>query len=133
MFRYKVDWKPSVTSHHVLLSPTHCFLGSKFVYHSMSAAVSANATSTEHKASTSRRYYSKDLRERIIYQRFSLERKPKEISHELDISLRVVQRTLQLWNEIGEVARDPKEYSKRGRPMVLNEMACNVRISCLPL
>ncbi|KIJ56997.1 hypothetical protein M422DRAFT_80294, partial [Sphaerobolus stellatus SS14] len=48
-----------------------------------------------------------------------------QISQELDISLRVVERILQLWNEIGSVVCNPKEYSKRGRPMVLNEMACN--------
>ena len=78
-----------------------------------------------------RRHYSSDLKERIVYQRFSLSRKPSEIAVELDIPLGVAQRTLQLWNEIGVVARDPKGYARQGRPTVLNHVACNVSGSCL--
>ncbi|KIJ42449.1 hypothetical protein M422DRAFT_48268 [Sphaerobolus stellatus SS14] len=77
------------------------------------------------------RHYGKDLWERIIYQQFSLGRKPAQISHELDISLWVIQQTLQLWNEIGNLVHDPKEYAKRGQPMVLDEMACNYMMHLL--
>lgn len=75
----------------------------------------------------SRRHYSKDLRERIIYQSRVLGKSTSEISVDLDISLRVVQHTIQLWNEIGDVVRDPKEYSRRGRPRLMDSVACNVR------
>ncbi|KIJ50159.1 hypothetical protein M422DRAFT_83345, partial [Sphaerobolus stellatus SS14] len=54
-----------------------------------------------------------------------------EISHDLDISLRVVQRTLQLWNEIGDVIRDPREYATRGQPKVLTEIACEYMMKLL--
>ena len=75
----------------------------------------------------SRRHYSKDLRERIIYQSWVLGKSTSEISVDLDISLRVVQHTIQLWNEIGDVVQDPKEYSQRGRPRLMDSVACNVR------
>lgn len=73
-----------------------------------------------------RRGYSRDIKERIVYQHKALEKKPAEIANDLDVSLRVVQRVLQLWKEIGDVVRDPKEYKPRGRPRLLNAIACNV-------
>lgn len=78
---------------------------------------------------TERRHYSADLKKRVIYQYFTLGRKSPQISVELDMPLRVVQRTLQLWNELGDVVQDPRTYMKHGRPTVLNFVACNVRKS----
>ncbi|KAF8580292.1 hypothetical protein K439DRAFT_1357339 [Ramaria rubella] len=48
-------------------------------------------------------HYSCDLKECIIYQHQKLNMKPAEISLSLDMSLCVVQRTLQLYYELGEV------------------------------
>lgn len=74
-----------------------------------------------------RRHYSRDLKERIVWQRKALEKKPADIANELDVPLRVVQRVLQLWNEVGDVVRNPIEYRPQGRPRLLNDLACNVR------
>ncbi|KAJ6527763.1 hypothetical protein B0H19DRAFT_969672 [Mycena capillaripes] len=53
-----------------------------------------------------RTHYSKDLKQRVIYQRFTLRYKPTKIAIQLNIPLRVVQRVITTWKEIGEVARD---------------------------
>lgn len=53
-----------------------------------------------------RRHYSKDLKRRVIYQAFTLQKKTTKIAKSLDIDLRVVQRVLQTWREIGEVCQD---------------------------
>ncbi|KAF8145935.1 hypothetical protein K438DRAFT_1781470 [Mycena galopus ATCC 62051] len=53
-----------------------------------------------------RTHYSKDLKQRVIYQRFTLGYKPTKIAIHLNIPLRVVQRVITTWKEIGEVARD---------------------------
>ena len=74
---------------------------------------------------TTRRHYSKDLKDCIIYQYTILKMKPPEIAISLDMSTRVVYRTLQLWEEIGNVVRNPKNDS-RGRPKLMSETACNV-------
>jgi transposase len=82
---------------------------------------------SEHKEqSTNRRHYSKDLKERVIYQYTVLGLQPAQIALNLDMSARVVHRTLQLWQEIGDVIRNPCTFNKRGRPMLLNDTACNV-------
>ncbi|KAF8501277.1 hypothetical protein BU17DRAFT_58921, partial [Hysterangium stoloniferum] len=74
-------------------------------------------------------HYSKDLKDRVIYQYTILAMKPIEIATNLDMSIRVVHRTLQLWQEIGDVIWDPKTYNIRGRPTLMNETACNVSVS----
>ena len=61
-----------------------------------------------------RHYYSQDLCERVIYQHNVLGKKTTDIARDLDISLRVVQRTLQVWKEIGDVVWDPMDYRKGG-------------------
>ncbi|KIJ43507.1 hypothetical protein M422DRAFT_77579, partial [Sphaerobolus stellatus SS14] len=58
-------------------------------------------------------------------------KKSEEISHDLDIPLRVVQRSLQLWNEIGDVVRDPREYATLGRPKLLSAIACEYMMKLL--
>lgn len=54
-----------------------------------------------------RRRYSRDLRQRVVHQRYKLRTKPPEIAVNLDMSLRVVERVLKLWREIGDVERHP--------------------------
>ena len=53
-----------------------------------------------------RQQYSRDLKKRVVYQAFTLEKTTTEISIDLDIPLRVVQRVLKCWREIGEVCKD---------------------------
>lgn len=50
--------------------------------------------------------YSRDLRERVIHQHFTLKMKSTAIAISLNMSLRVVRRVIELWREIGEVMRD---------------------------
>ncbi|KAF8579856.1 hypothetical protein K439DRAFT_1240632, partial [Ramaria rubella] len=45
------------------------------------------------------------------------------IAKELDMSLRVVQRVLQLYEEIGTVVRNPGLYAKKGRARLLHSCA----------
>jgi len=51
-------------------------------------------------------HYSKDLKEHIIHQAFTLGSKTTQIAINLNMPLRVVQRVITTWKEIGEVARD---------------------------
>jgi hypothetical protein len=50
-------------------------------------------------------HYSWDFRERVIYQSQALGKSNHEITIDLDMSMWVIQQTLQLWNEIGDVVR----------------------------
>ena len=43
---------------------------------------------------------------RVIYQALTLKKKTTRIAIDLDIPLRVVQRVLRSWREIGEVCKD---------------------------
>jgi hypothetical protein len=72
------------------------------------------------------RHYSKDLKDCIMYQYTVVGLKPTQIALNLDMSIWVVQQTLQLWQEIGVVVRDPMKYNKQGRPMLINDTACNI-------
>ena len=53
-----------------------------------------------------RRIYSRDLKWRIIYQTDVLRLTSSEISTNLDIPVRVVQRVRKIWNETGEVCKN---------------------------
>jgi hypothetical protein len=50
--------------------------------------------------------YSKDLKQRVIYQAFTLGKTSTEIAIDLDMPVRVVQRVKKTWAEIGEVCWD---------------------------
>jgi len=67
-----------------------------------------------------RKYYSKDLKERVVYQRLTLGLSTMEIAKNLDMSPRVVQQVLQLYQEIGNVIKDSKTYAKQGRCQLLD-------------
>ena len=56
-----------------------------------------------HRRKHFRRQYSIDLKQRVIYQAYTLGKTPTEIAIDLDIPLRVVQRVKQTWNQIGRV------------------------------
>ncbi|KAJ7303475.1 hypothetical protein DFH08DRAFT_722169 [Mycena albidolilacea] len=53
-----------------------------------------------------RTHYSKDLKQRVIYQCFTLGNETTKIAIQLNIPLCVVQRVITTWKEICEVARD---------------------------
>lgn len=59
-----------------------------------------------------RRHYSKDLKQRVIYQAFTLNKPTTEIAISLDMPLRVVQRVIHTWQEIGEVCRDRRHIGR---------------------
>lgn len=72
-----------------------------------------------------RRRYSRDLRMRVIHQRHKLRRPMSQIAADLDMSLRVVERILNHWREIGDVCRVPK---RRERIKALSSAHAEVRI-----
>ena len=61
----------------------------------------------------SRRTYSNDLWEHVVYQRFPLGSKVSKIANSLNMSQRVVERVLKQWKDTGEVAVDPSVRSKK--------------------
>ncbi|KAJ7194135.1 hypothetical protein GGX14DRAFT_378286 [Mycena pura] len=62
-------------------------------------------------------HYSKDLKKRVIYQSFVLHKSNENITIDLNMPLRVVQRVQQTWAEFGEVCRDRRH---KGRPPLLS-------------
>ena len=52
------------------------------------------------------RAYHLDLKKRVVYQVYTLGMSTTEVSISLNMPLRVVQRVLKTWREIGEVCRD---------------------------
>ncbi|KIJ46833.1 hypothetical protein M422DRAFT_226531 [Sphaerobolus stellatus SS14] len=60
-----------------------------------------------------RRTYSEDLKKRVIYQRFTLERTVNDIAVNLDMPKRVVERVLQIWKDTGEVELESGKKKKR--------------------
>jgi hypothetical protein len=75
---------------------------------------------------TTRRRYSKDVKEIILYQAQILQRPTSQISYDLNIPRRVVQRVLQVYKEIGQAARDPKTYKTPGRPHIITNKVADV-------
>ena len=76
-----------------------------------------------------RQHYSKDLKQRVVYQAMTLGYDTSEIARNLDMSARVVQRTLQTWREIGDVVQDPKQYARRGRARLLDTGCTEVSVA----
>ncbi|PPQ84100.1 hypothetical protein CVT24_002275 [Panaeolus cyanescens] len=66
-----------------------------------------------------RRKYSSDLKQRVIYQAYTLRKKTTAIAIDLDMPLRVVQHTLKLWQDIGEVCRSRKGIGRT--PIMRND------------
>lgn len=56
--------------------------------------------------SPSRLQYSRDLKQRVVYQAFTLMKSTTEIVINLDMPICVVQRVLTDWREIGDVCKD---------------------------
>lgn len=67
------------------------------------------------KSVTRRRRYTKDLLDRVIYQRYVLGLETTDISRNLDIPRRVVQRAIQTFDRTGEPCRTEKrtEYHSK--------------------
>ena len=76
-----------------------------------------------------RRHYSKDLKDRVVYQYCEMDYTTTEIAKNLNMSLRVVQRTLCIWKEIGETIKDPKAYARQGRSWTMDTGSIEVCIS----
>jgi transposase-like protein len=75
-----------------------------------------------------RQTYSEDLRKRVIYQRFTREKKIDEIALDLNMSKRVVERILNLWRTTGEVmSQEPGKKGKRRKIMTQEEMEASNR------
>jgi len=72
-----------------------------------------------------RRSYHRSLKERVIYQHFTLGMDTTAISISLDIPLRVVQRVLRNWKIYGDVS---KERVKGGRFPLLKGDAARVSV-----
>lgn len=70
-----------------------------------------------------RRHYSHDLKRRVIHMSQKLHLSSTEIAILLDMPLRVVQRVRQVWNEIGEVAR---QRARSGRAPLMSREAVDV-------
>jgi len=70
-----------------------------------------------------RRHYSDDLKERVIYQAFTLGQKSAEIALNLEIPLRVVQRVKYTWAQTGRVSQSRKFM---GRPPLLSPLQTKV-------
>lgn len=72
-----------------------------------------------------RQHYSRDLKRRVVYQAFTLGKTTTEISIDLDIPVRVVQRVLKCWREIGEVCKD---RTRMGRAPLMSQEAIMVSL-----
>ena len=51
-------------------------------------------------------HYSRDLKQRVIYQAYTLMKTTTEIAINLNMPVRVVQHVLMNWWEIGDVCKD---------------------------
>src|SRR5438046_1515399 len=70
-----------------------------------------------------RQLYHSDLKKRVVYQVYTLGMSTTEVSISLNMPLRVVQRVLQTWGEIGDVCRDRTGI---GRPPLMRGNAIKV-------
>ena len=68
--------------------------------------------------SPSRLQYSRDLKQRVVYQAFTLMKSTTEIAINLDMPIRVVQRVLTNWREIGDVCKD---QTRLGRAPLMSQ------------
>ena len=81
----------------------------------------------EHSPNATRQQYSMALKERIVYQQFTLGKDTAEIAENLNMSKHVIQWVLLLWEEIGDVVRDPQRNLKWRRASVLDTTSVEVR------
>jgi len=56
--------------------------------------------------SPARVQYSRDLKQRVVYQSYTLMKTTTEIAIDLNMPVRVVQCVLTNWREIGDVCKD---------------------------
>lgn len=90
-------------------------------------------TNTAIMAVIKRKRYSRDLRQRVVHQRFKLHRQTAQISADLDMSLRVVERILHLWREIGDVCRVPKRIGRARALSSEHAEVCNMHSTVMGL
>ena len=89
------------------------------------ASERAGDTPRDSLMSGTRRQYSRDLKDVVVYQANTLNKSTTAIAKDLNMPLRVVQRVLKIWNEIGE-AVDVSCRAKGKRGSLLNGKATEV-------
>ncbi|KAF8583885.1 hypothetical protein K439DRAFT_1617098 [Ramaria rubella] len=70
--------------------------------------------------------YCREIKELVVYQQNMLGLKTAEIALNLNMSLHIVQRVLQLYKELRDVMKDPHMYQRHGPSLVLNPTACDM-------
>ena len=111
----------------------HCYRLIAVPHHSTSGLILCSlATAMSHKKREISIccYYSRDLKRRIIYQSTVLGKGTTKIAKSLDINLRVVQRVMLTWNEIGEVCRD---RTRNGQPPIMARSSVDVCITAFDI
>lgn len=73
-----------------------------------------------------RRHYGSEIKQLIDHQHFKLLRGTGHIAFDLNIPQRVVQRTVKMWKEIGDVIREPLRV---GRARILSD--AHIRVSSI--
>jgi len=74
--------------------------------------------------------YSRDLKQRVVYQSYTLMKTTTEIAIDLNMPVRVVQRVLTNWQEIGDVCKD---QACMGRAPLMQQSSVKVCISICAL
>ncbi|KAF8580924.1 hypothetical protein K439DRAFT_1355624 [Ramaria rubella] len=59
-----------------------------------------------------RQCYGQEVKQLVVYQRFTLLKSPTAITIDLNMPLYMVQRVLQTWDEIGAVVKEPKKLGR---------------------
>ncbi|KAF8581246.1 hypothetical protein K439DRAFT_1354589 [Ramaria rubella] len=77
------------------------------------------------------RHYCCEIKELVVYQQNTLGLKTAEIALNLNMSLCIIQRVLQLYKELRDVMKDPHMYQRCGPPPVLNPTACDYMLKLL--
>ena len=75
-------------------------------------------------------HYWQDLKQHVIYQWFTLDKSTTGIAKDLDMSLWVVQRILKLYEEIGDMVKDPKAHTRPGHMHLLDTPSVEVSAPC---
>jgi hypothetical protein len=74
------------------------------------------------------RFCCQQIKELVVYQKYTLRYNVKTISQNLRMSIRTVERTLQLWRTTGEVV-PKKTQEKQKRRRILTDHEQDVRVT----
>ncbi|KAF8230733.1 hypothetical protein L208DRAFT_1280597 [Tricholoma matsutake] len=73
-------------------------------------------------------HYLRDLKKRVVYQAYTLQKSTAEIAVDINIPLRAVQCVLKVWREIGEVCMDRRHM---GHAPMMGTQAVNFMLALL--